>query len=164
MEERYRNNKDETLHVFDSKGNFIKSVDGKGAEVRLKGVAIPINSIITHNHPRSIGSKGIMRIGNSFSKADIVSAIYFDVAEIRAKTPTYTFSLKRPKEGWGVTVKQVKSAFTRTYKKVYRANVDYLQKRGYNETNNQRASVTTFHDVVKELAKKYGWNYSKKKG
>ena len=97
MENRIRQNRNESLHVFDSKGNLIESIGGKGAEVSYKGHRIPQNSILTHNHPKSLGARGIRRIGNSFSIEDIVSAVSLNAAEIRAVTPTYTFSLKRPK-------------------------------------------------------------------
>lgn len=71
MESRYRNNKDETLHVYGSSGNIITSFGGKGAEARFNSKGIPENTILTHNHPRAIGASGITRIGNSFSKQDI---------------------------------------------------------------------------------------------
>lgn len=38
----------------------------------------------------------------------------------------------------------------------------YLTKTGWNESNIARAEVTHFHKVMKILAKKYGWDYSKK--
>lgn len=46
MESRYRNNKDETLHVYDSSGNIITSFGGKGAEVRFNSKGIPENTIL----------------------------------------------------------------------------------------------------------------------
>lgn len=164
MESHYRNNKDETLHIYDSEGNIITSFGGKGAEVRFNSRGIPENTILTHNHPRSIGASGIMRIGNSFSKQDIVTAIRMNASEIRAVTPTYTFSLKRPSSGWGVTEKQLKSQFTRIYNNVYRSNRNYVWQRQNSITANNRASISTYHSVVKQLAKKYGWDYTKKRG
>ena len=47
MESRYRNNKDETLHVYGSSGNIITSFGGKGAEVRFNSKGIPENTILT---------------------------------------------------------------------------------------------------------------------
>lgn len=100
MEQKYRRNKDETLHVFNSKGDIVSSIGGKGAQVVFDPKKIPANSILTHNHPRSLGESGIRRIGNSFSSDDIRSAIRVNAKEMRAVTPTYTFSIKRPKGGW----------------------------------------------------------------
>lgn len=101
LEQKYRNNKDETLHFFSPSGDIIKSIGGKGAQVQFDIKSIPANTIMTHNHPRSLGLKGIKSIGNSFSADDIASAVKVNAKEIRAVTPTYTFSLKRPKGGWG---------------------------------------------------------------
>lgn len=94
MEQKYRRNKDETLHVFNSKGDIVSSIGGKGAQVVFDPKKIPANSILTHNHPRSLGTNGIRRIGNSFSSDDIRSAIKVNAKEMRAVTPTYTFSVK----------------------------------------------------------------------
>ncbi len=33
MEQKYRRNEDETLHVFNSKGDIVTSIGGKGAQV-----------------------------------------------------------------------------------------------------------------------------------
>lgn len=101
IEQKYRRNKDETLHVFNSKGDIVSSIGGKGARVIFNAKQIPANSILTHNHPRSLAEKGIKRIGNSFSIDDINTAIKTNAKEMRAVTPTYTFSIKRPKGGWG---------------------------------------------------------------
>lgn len=156
MEQKYRRNKDETLHVFNSKGDIVTSIGGKGAEVRFNSKEIPRNSILTHNHPRSLGAKGIRRIGNSFSDADIVSAVKVNAREMRAVTPTYTFSVKRPKGGWGVSPREAKKAFADANRRVFSQGEKYLQKTGYNESNIARAEVTHFHKVMKVLSKKYG--------
>lgn len=84
MEQKYRRNKDETLHVFNSKGDIVSSIGGKGAQVVFDPKKIPANSILTHNHPRSLGESGIRRIGNSFSSDDIRSAIKVNAKEMRA--------------------------------------------------------------------------------
>lgn len=161
MENRIRQNRNESLHVFDSKGNLIESIGGKGVEVKYKGHKIPQNSILTHNHPRSLGTRGIRRIGNSFSIHDIASAINLNAKEIRAVTPTYTFSLKRPKGGWGVSAKEAATNFNAAYDEVEKQGYKYLQKR-WNDTVLARAEITHFHKVMKIVSKKYGWIYSKK--
>lgn len=162
MEQKYRHNKDETLHVFNSKGDIVSSIGGKGAQVKFDSKKIPINSILTHNHPRSLGERGIRRIGNSFSSDDIRSAIMVNAKEMRAVTPTYTFSIKRPKGGWGVSADEAKKAFADADRIVYKQGYNYLNQTKWNESNIARADVTHFHKVMKILAKKYGWDYSKK--
>lgn len=162
IEQKYRRNTDETLHVFNSNGDIIRSIGGKGAAVKFNKGDVPANSIITHNHPRSIGSSGINRIGNSFSRADVVSAIGNNVKEVRAVTPTYTFSLKRPKKGWGITATQAAEAFRKADVQVFGKGQDYLSKQKWSKSSIDRASVTHYHKIMKILAKKYGWDYSKK--
>lgn len=162
MEQKYRRNKDETLHVFNSKGDIVSSIGGKGAQVRFDPKKIPANSILTHNHPRSLGTNGIRRIGNSFSSDDIRSAIKVNAKEMRAVTPTYTFSVKRPKGGWGVSENEVAMAYANANNRVTKQRDDYLIKTGWGQSQIYRANVTHFHKVMKILAKKYGWDYSKK--
>ncbi len=162
MEQKYRHNKDETLHIFNAKGDIVNSIKGEGARVRFNKKDVPADSILTHNHPRSLNSIGINRIGNSFSRADIESAISTNAKEIRAITPTYTFSLKRPKNGWGITAKQAGAEYRRIDNKVFGNEQEYLKTQKWNKNSIDRASVTHYHNVVKILAKKYGWDYSKK--
>lgn len=164
MERAYRNNKDETLHVFTPQGDLVRSIGGKGAKVVYSRSDVPENSIMTHNHPRSIGTTGIRRIGNSFSPADISSAIAANASEIRAVTPTYTFSIKRPAGGWGITAKQAKTAYTRANSKVQKETIDYLNKTGWKKENIDRAEVAHWHKVAQIVSKRYGWGYSKKRG
>lgn len=75
--------------------------------------------VLTHNHPRGWGfsEKSLGRIGNSFSPADIYLAVSANLSEIRAVTPTYTFSLKRPKTGWGVSVNELNKVINEEHQK-----------------------------------------------
>lgn len=164
MEKKYRNNKDETLHVFSPKGDIIASVGGKGAQVKFNAKNVPANSILTHNHPRSIGKKGINAIGNSFSRDDIISAVVTNAKEMRAVTPTYTFSVKRPKNGWGGTPEEIYKAYNAANQAMRKKNKNYLAKQGWSDVSVDRANATHFHDVMKVMAKKFGWDYSKKRG
>lgn len=162
IEQKFRHNSDETVHIFTKNGDIVTTVGGKGARVELRGNNIPPNCIITHNHPQSLGASGIERIGNSFSPADILTAVDLNAKEIRAVTPTYTFSLKRPKGGWGVSVKEVGEAFIWARSTVDRSDKAYFSKVGQNKISEARADVAYWHKVMKILAKKYGWDYSKK--
>lgn len=161
VEQKYRNNKDETAHFFNEKGDLVTSVAGKGAQVKFDTKIVPANSIITHNHPRSIGAEGIYRIGNSFSTADVATAVDVNAKEIRAVTPTYTFSLKRPKGGWGVTAKEVEKTINAISDDVFDQNMKYISKTRTSEAQD-RATVAHSHQVMKRVAKKYGWDYTKK--
>jgi hypothetical protein len=162
LEQNYRRNKDETLHIFSPTGDLIRSIGGKGAQVRFAISEVPEGSILTHNHPLSLGKKGINRIGNSFSNADIQTAIRTNAREIRAVTPTYTFSIKRPKGGWGVSAEKIRSAFNDAENKVDRALRRYLDRWGWSENAVNRANAVKAHKINKILAAQFGWNYTKK--
>lgn len=165
LESRIRQNRDESLHFFNSKGDLLHTMQGKGAGVQSDGYRPPRNAILTHNHPRALGKTGLESIGNSFSWQDIRTAIMSDAKEIRAVTPTYTFSLKRPGKGWGVDVDEFYKEYMSTNQQVKSNNLKYISERyNTNDLPARRASVTHYHDVVGRMAKKYGWKYSKTKG
>lgn len=159
-----RNNRDESLLVFSPEGDLLKRIQGKGPSVSYAGITIPENSIITHNHPRALGQKGIKAIGNSFSQDDIVSAVSTNAKEIRAVTPTYTFSVKRPKGGWGGSPEQIGTAFARASRDVNIELRGYVARQDYSDTSVARAETTHFHKVMQKMSKQYGWIYSKKRG
>ena len=162
-ERSIRRRRDEELHVFDSRGNLVQSIQGKGAAVKFDGT-LPENSILTHNHPRALGKSGIKAIGNSFSGQDIALAVSSNAKEMRAVTPTYTFSIKRPKGGWGVSASEVKKAYTQINNQLTNeVRSGYLTgRRSYSESSYDRATVTHFHNVMKRLSKRFGWSYTKK--
>lgn len=166
LEQGYRGNKDETLHVFTPTGKLIRSIGGKGAAVQVPDMAmLSTNAILTHNHPRAIGQKGLAAIGNSFSHADINLAVRANASEMRAVTPTYTFSMKRPKGGWNATPQQVVDAFKAAEKKTRSRMQSYIDNyKGSWKTAVERANTMHYHLIWKEVAKQMGWNYSKKRG
>jgi hypothetical protein len=124
--------------------------------------------VFTHNHPLGWGAKDgtLGRIGNSFSIEDISLAVGSDLSEIRAVTPTFTFSMKRPRNGWGISVTTLEKDF-------FRANVEMRNKmnamigKATTQKEEQRAvefaMASHFHLIWKELAKKYGFEYKKTK-
>ena len=158
-----RNNRDESLHFYDSSGDELVSYQGKGARVGNEAITSPLpsNAIITHNHPRAIGKQGIEAIGNSFSVEDLITAVRTNAQEIRAVTPTYTFSMKRPATGWGATVREVYYAYHRTEKFV-RAKLEKYKDDVGTGIAARRARALHFHLINRQLAKEFGWIYSKK--
>ena len=165
-EQGIRRNRDESAFVYDSSGRLVGTAQGKGNSVSLASVNIPKDAIITHNHPLSIGKTGIRSIGNSFSRADILTAVANNAKEIRAVTPTYTFSVKRPANGWG-DITKIDAAIKRANKAVQKEGQAYVNKaRSWKsgDTRAERATVVHTHAVMKKLSKQFGWNYTKKKG
>lgn len=165
-ESSIRMNKDESMHVFDATGRKLTTVQGKGARVSFDSRTIPRDAIITHNHPRAIGRTGIMSFGNSFSRADVTSAAALNAREMRAVTPTYTFSIKRPKNGWGDPIK-IDRAYKKIEKDLIKENQRYINKASSRDrayTRITRADATHFHQIITRLAKQMGWDYTKKRG
>lgn len=163
IEQKYRTNKDETLHIFTPTGDLVRSIGGKGASVSASPLSIPEDAILTHNHPRSLGKKGINRIGNSFSNTDLYTMVGRNAREMRAVTPTYTFSMKRPKGGWGVKSElQLTRAYNKAYREVQAEMEIYFYKRGFSTDAVARANATFYHKVNKKLAASFGWDYTKK--
>ena len=180
VEENTRNLKDEQLHLFDKDGKELYKIQGKGATVNpdafqrlaLRTLATQNkDAVMTHNHPRAIGKSGFGGIGHSFSPQDMMTAVSYDVAEMRAATPTFTFSFKRPKNGWNATPQQVKRAYSREANKLRKELLAHEEKRNrmtiVRETSrsitkafSDRADVWFYNELNKRIAKKFGWDYS----
>lgn len=121
---------------------------------------------MTHNHPSgwAYPENSVRRIGNSFSEDDILMAVRCDLAEMRAVTPNYTFVLKRPKKGWGVTLEDFHQVYKSVNKLIREEGDAYVDKMGSSESSCDRAGIVHFHKVNKRLAKRFGWEYSKRRG
>ena len=152
FEKGVRNNNIETLTIFDKNGNILLQNSGTANRAQANVTTNIADGIFTHNHPTQPGDGRYGKIGLSFSGDDIYNAIKFNQAEVRVVTETYTFSMKRPSGGWGVSEK----AFTREYKQERRRVTNDLN------TTKDRAIITREHIIMRNLAKKYGWQYSKK--
>lgn len=165
IENEIRMNKShETGMVIDKNGKIIIDKRGEAFQVQFTDSECLLmkDNIMTHNHPRGWGQpeKSLGRIGNSFSIEDLTLAVGNDVAEIRAVTPHYTFSMKRPKSGWGVTVKELKMVYMANELKLRDQFMKRIKK---NTLTPSQANATHFHLLARQIAKQYNWTYEKKK-
>lgn len=165
IENEIRMNKShETGIVVDKNGKVIIDKRGEAFQVQFTDSECLLmkDNIMTHNHPRGWGQpeKSLGRIGNSFSIEDLTLAVGNDVAEIRAVTPHYTFSMKRPKSGWGVTVKELKMVYMANNLKLKNQFMKRIKK---NTLTPSQANATHFHLLARQIAKQYNWTYEKKK-
>jgi hypothetical protein len=157
-----RNNKTfETAVAFDRNGIALLEKAGGATSVQFtpEELAPLRDCVFTHNHPigwRS-GADKMGRIGSSFSLADVSLAIQYNFSEIRAVTPNFTFSMKRPASGWPALT-QAKSDMQALNNKIYDGMRDRITK---GTTTPGKASLTHFHKLWKEFAKKYGIEYTK---
>lgn len=159
------NKKYETAVSFNKDGEIVLNKDGQSRQVeftqeecrKLK------NAVMTHNHPSgwSYPEGSVRRIGNSLSEDDILMALRWDLSEMRAVTPNYTFVLKRPEKGWGVTPDDFHEIYKSVNKLIKGEGDVYVDKMGYSESSCDRAGIVHFHKMNKKLAKMFGWEYSK---
>ena len=154
----------ETAVVVDLKGNIV--VDKRGQHTRVDFTSAELvkmkDCIVTHNHPLGwrYDKKDIRRIGNSFSIEDIKLAINGDVMEIRAVTPVYTFSMKRPVNGWGISAKEMNLIYDKEENNQYKEFLDRIRNGTLTDT---QFEVVFFHTLWKKIAKDLGWEYRKMK-
>lgn len=157
----------ETAVAFDNKGNEV--FRKKGAKTSVSFTTEEIKSlkdtIFTHNHPRGWGEadKTLRRAGNSFSIGDVMVAVRADVLEMRAVTPHYTFTLKRPKRGWGLTSREIQKEAEKISNEVRSYMKDVLNKTGWKDVDITRAESIHWHLVWKRFSSKYGFEYTKAK-
>jgi lambda family phage portal protein len=95
FEERVKNEKTEYALVTDQNGNVLVENEGNANSVtfstnQLIAIKDSGNAIASHNHPSD----------NPFSRADLMWAARFNVAEMRVVSPNFVNILKRPEKGW----------------------------------------------------------------
>lgn len=105
LESKIRNRKTEKGYIVGADGNVIgESIRStrSSAAFRVNDLVKSKDAIMTHNHPNAdMGGTMAARVGLPFSGTDLERAITYDQKEIRAVTPNYTYSIRRPKGGWG---------------------------------------------------------------
>ena len=145
--------------VMDENGNIVwKGTQNKKRRVIMG--ADTANRITVHNHPG----------GSSFSKTDLMNAALANEKESIVVTSKYTYSIKRPKEGWrkgGWVGDKFYHNNYYAYKKA-KETVDKRIKQYYSATKGSAASyprvnATYWHLVNKEYAKMQGYTYTKTK-
>lgn len=176
-EANIRNLKTERIYAFDKNGKEI----AHSSTGSISGTALPDghsykDAVLTHNHPGAKLSDNIAgRIGRSFSGMDIATTVMQNAAEMRAVTKNYTYSIKRPKNGWGISslkeAQKVSTEIRKKHNKYYdeyssRARSEYYGGRisaDEAKSSFDRADVGGINRALREVAKKYGWNYTRKR-
>lgn len=158
------NKKFETGVVFDRNGNIIIDKRGESFSVSFTNEECWMmkDGIFTHNHPRGWGypEKSLGRIGNSFSPEDVFLAVRWDVAEMRAVTPNYTFIMKRPEKGWGIDLEQLNRIIKLEN---YNLNKEFSELISKDIITPSQANVLHYHTLWKRISTKLEWSYSKAK-
>lgn len=164
-EHKQRQEENEAMAFYDDNGNQLYRKQGKRDHVSLRSEEVPRdNLILTHNHPAALGQTSYRSIGNSFTPDDMVMAVKFKAKEMRAVTPSYTFSFKRPHGGWNAKQSEVRRAYEDAMRRVREDGEYYYGRARMTDVANERYMATYWHKVNKIVAKKFGWIYTKKKG
>lgn len=157
VESNIRKNKGhETGVLFNKDGNIVIDKRGGSRSVQFtKHECLLMNDgIFTHNHPGAWGyaENDIMRIGNSFSIQDIALAVENNLAEMRAVTPNYTFSMKRPEGGWGISVEELMKLYNDENRNL---RLEFTRRINKDTLTISQASATHFHILWKRLSKNW---------
>lgn len=79
---------------------------------------------------------------------------------MRAVTPNYTFSMKRPDGGWGISVEELMKLYNDENRNL---RLEFTRRINKDTLTISQASATHFHILWKRLSKKLGFDYSKMK-
>ena len=144
----------ENVAIFDENGNLLfQHTDNATNYVTYDG-RIAHGNVHTHNHTNN----------TSFSPDDIVNTVKTDMREARVTTPTYTYSLKRPEKGWGVSKKKLESSLYGKSADLQWEMRKYISRyKGDKSVAIARAERMFTHILTKQVAKEYGWSYTKRK-
>ena len=155
------NQKYESAAVVDAKGNVLFNKDGQANFVFFTGAELAQmpNNVVTHNHPSSLRSR--YGIGSSFSKEDLTLAVQQNVSEIRAVSGKVVFSMKRPPNGWNANPDAVKRVYRTAEGTITKKLQSYIDNySGDIVTAIGRAGTLHAHLISKEVAKRFGWEYT----
>lgn len=160
--EKYLGNKanKEVGYVYNIKGNLVFKQGGSYDRINFDDAQMKQmnDCVLTHNHTsgHNYKSDNILSIGSSFSYKDVETAVKGNLAEIRAVTPHYTFSLKRPSTGWD-------SEMLRQYTLVRNRIIEYYDAKELPENRKDIFDMIIAHLVMKELKKIMRLDYTKHK-
>lgn len=87
-------------------------------------------------------------------------AVRWDLAEMRAVTPNYTFIMKRPEKGWGIDLEQLNRIIKLEN---YNLNKEFSELISKDIITPSQANVLHYHTLWKRISTKLEWSYSKAK-
>lgn len=168
LEQRNSTRKTEQMNIVDENGNVIFSKNGTKGRVKIypyEGVKME-NKVVTHNHPGGEFGSGMgARIGVAVNGHDVSTAMIYNAKEIRASTEGYVFSVKRPKGGWRGNPSSVAKDFDRAFSASKKDALKYVAKAHgeHQYVRLGRANASILNSIMKQLSKKYGFIYTRKK-
>lgn len=172
----------EKSYIINANGDVVaESKTQRGGKASMTVNGSVADGILTHNHPSHL-LKGLAgRIGATFSERDLETMINENLKEIRAVSPNYIYSIKRPKGGWGdkkKVLKQINDLYReaenkttqyfsttgfRGAKKVAESTRNFEKAKETYESFQSRGTLIYTHQGIKKLANKLGWSYTRQK-
>jgi SPP1 gp7 family putative phage head morphogenesis protein len=153
----------ETALFFDTEGKEILRAAGEADRIELdltdEQASQLRGSVMTHNHPTEVKVKKSdpRWKGASFSTDDIKVAAELGLAEARAVTFGYRFSMRPPAGGWSEeTVPEILASFERNRAKVARELMIAVRS---GEMTVAEAEARVQHEVWKLVAAELGLKY-----
>lgn len=152
-ENEIKGEKNEHAILFNDDGSIAFQKEGTGHGVTFNGKRAT-DKVMTHNHPGPDAP---------FSSSDLRDAVKFNMKEMRAVSRNYTFSVKRPKGGWGDVNPE---SVMRTYGSIKRQVAKEWDSRISSASSGAGVRKEYFKsqiEVQRRVAKKFGWDFSYKK-
>lgn len=152
-----RRQKYERMVIYDDKGKIIGSTGGNLRTVYFDNETAKAakDNTVMHNHPNEGRIYHDFRdVGHSFGSDDMNEVAECDMKRFIAVSQTYQYEIERPSTGWGFDGKTIKKDYARIYDRIVD---EYKMQEG-----TPRFWIVQ-HLTMKELAKKWGFKYIKKK-
>lgn len=163
-EDQIRPQRFESAYGVMPDGRVVVDKDGERYSVRFSDDEIKAmrGAIFTHNHPRGwdVPENNPERQGNSFSPEDIDVACSAQLAEIRAVTPKWRYSMKPPEGGWNEDYWKtiVKPEYDAAESVVYKAFGQAIQA-GTMSIDEARANH--YHSIWTRVSERLGLVYTR---
>lgn len=165
FENKHRNYKTERVAAIGKDGRIL----GQSKSGKRNNTSLPLgnykDAVITHNHPGAMHGN-TTRYGSSLTAPDIRTAAANDAAEIRAVGGSYTYSIRRPKSGWPSNMGQFHKEWMSRWNATQADAAKYIKSgNGHNDIMRRyrRSNTMAAHQINKDLAKKYGLEYTRRK-
>jgi hypothetical protein len=161
-------------YVFAPDGSQRARRIGWESGVSFGGVDLS-DAIVTHNHPanRRYPPSDPRYDGGGFSRWDLQTAIAGNVAEIRAVTERYVYTLRRPSDGWSVSAEAIAGTDDMRGRPprdrgIYRDQLDAVRREfirrvasGELDPATAESNAEVLHEVVRRVASIAGFTYER---
>ena len=178
-EERIKDNDFETAVIVNKDGDVVGRATGSGSLVSgadivraAGGIQGLKDAVLIHNHPgngqrEAFGNTLAVRVGSPLSPQDIFYASFANVAEMRATTPNYIYSVRRPAGGWPnlSTSEAIRNATERAGRRRAYQLYDFVNSQGdtLGKQRGSRAELLSQWETIQAMAKAMGTTVTRRR-